>query len=805
MRSTGPTDAAIMIVGEAPGEEEVRQGIPFVGPSGRLLDSILHSVGLLRTTCFVTNVCRVRPPENDISEWMSENKKPPDPSWEKEGDRWLHPHVANGLRQLKAEIALVRPRLIIALGGTPLWALTGNSGILKWRGSRLSPPHLEATVFPTLHPAAVLRQMDLLPVFKMDLGRAKTIFEGRQVPRSYLFQVEPTFEEAVSTLEAYLTRAAQGPLNLSVDIETRAGAITCIGFATSEIDAICIPLIVARDNPFYWTLDEEARLVYLFRKLLSHPNVRHIGQNYTYDCQYFYRHWHVVPPEGSVLDTMIGHHSLYAKLRKGLDFLSSMYCHDHVYWKDESKDWDPKVGEKQLWTYNCKDAVTTYEAAQAILAERDKLGMAEHFAFQQSLFHPVLRIMTRGVRIDYGRRTTLRKELLAAAFERQQKLDWVVGHHLNPKSPKKIQDFFYKDMRVPGVKHLKEDRLTTDASALEQISVREPLLTPVVQLIAELRSIGVFISNFIEAEPDIDGRMRSTFAIAGPITYRFSSYENAFGSGMNFQNLPKEEKKKLSRARDYVQLPNIRELFIPDPGFTFFDMDLDRADLQVVVWEAADADLKFALREGLDMHLFNAMQVWNLSIPPDELKESHPNYPIHKKKFGKYRQLAKAAVHATNYGVGDRKLAVTLGISVHEASRFRSRWFSAHPGIHAWHKRTETQALSLGYVSNPFGARLYILGRFDLPEALAWQPQSTVAGVINRALVSIDQAEQRGDSRIQLLLQVHDSLAGQFPTSETERSLAQLRDLGRVVVPYADPLIIPVGIKTSTESWGKCD
>lgn len=428
----------------------------------------------------------------------------------------------------------------------------------------------------------------------------------------------------------------------------------------------------------------------------------------------------------------------------------------------------------------------------------------QHFDFQQRLFHAVLRMMLRGIRIDHGRRSTLRTELRATALARQEMLDFMVGHHLNVNSPKKLMQFFYEDLKLPGVKHITEDRLTTNSAALEQIVTREPRLGLLCQTIAELRSLGVFLSNFIEAEPDIDGRMRSSFAIAGPTTYRFASRENAFGSGMNMQNLPEAAKQKISSAHDYIKLPNIRELFIPDPGFTFFDMDLDRADLQVVVWEAEDADLKMALREGLDMHIFNAMAVFGFDVPIDELRETHPNFPEHKKRYARQRQLAKQAVHATNYGVGDRKLAITIGITVHEASQFRAKWFAAHPGIKRWHERTQTEAAEKGFIENAFGARLYSFGRFDLPEFLAWKPQSTVAGVTNRALLAIDEAEQAGQCAVRLLLQVHDSLGGQFPTETREASIAQLRKLASITVPYPDPLIIPVGINCSTESWGKC-
>ena len=64
---------------------------------------------------------------------------------------------------------------------------------------------------------------------------------------------------------------------------------------------------------------------------------------------------------------MIGAHALHSNIRKGLDFLSSMYAQDHIYWKDEIKEWDPAIGEQQFWTYNCKDACITFEIWPKIL------------------------------------------------------------------------------------------------------------------------------------------------------------------------------------------------------------------------------------------------------------------------------------------------------------------------------------------------------------------------------------------------------------------------------------------------------
>jgi hypothetical protein len=97
-----------------------------------------------------------------------------------------------------------------------------------------------------------------------------------------------------------------------------------------------------------------------------------------------------------------------------------------------------------------------------------------------------------------------------------------------------------------------------------------------------------------------------------------------------------------------------------------------------------------------------------------------------------------------------------------------------------------------------------VQGRINLPELLGWLPQSTVAGVIERALVKIDTHVQAGRSTIQMQIQVHDSLAGQYKTECEALELNALKELSQISIPYPDPLIIPTSIKTSRLSWGDC-
>jgi DNA polymerase-1 len=248
-------------------------------------------------------------------------------------------------------------------------------------------------------------------------------------------------------------------------------------------------------------------------------------------------------------------------------------------------------------------------------------------------------------------------------------------------------------------------------------------------------------------------------------------------------------------------LPNIREMFVPDPDYVIFEADLKGADAQVVAWEANDEPLKTAFRENLDVHVQNMRDLFERpaklhTLSPKEIKDD----PV----LNKYRQKAKVGVHATNYGCKERTLASHLKITVGEAVAFQETWFEKHPGILEWHRRTERQLQTTRTVFNRFGYRRQYFDRIDaiLPEALAWVPQSTVALCINKGW---HQLEKSG-LPVTIMMQVHDSIIGQFHRRELEANPqfpTLITETMQVTIPYEDPLTIPVSISISSESWGK--
>lgn len=763
--SSGPLNARVLIVGEAPGINEEQRGEPFIGSSGAELNKMLHEAGILRTECRVTNVCKYRPPGNDIKNFFLKHTK---------DSRIPGPLIAEGIEELKEEINLIRPTVIIALGETALWALTGNKGILKWRGSQLtySSETFQCALIPTYHPAAILRQWSWRFSGVIDMKRAARELSSPtpKIPE-YSFAIRPSFEKAIELLST-----VSGGLK-ALDIETRHGHIACVGIGTSSLQAFCIPFMCIERSEGYWSDVEEAEILRRFKILFSRTDIEWTLQNGIYDLQYFARYWGFIPRVS--IDTMLAHHVCFSGLPKALDFLSSIYCDYHVYWKDDGKEWEAGMGEDQLWIYNCTDCVRTYEIALALRQQIKQMGLEEQLALKMQEFPSVLRMMLKGVSCDQSLKGGLILQLEQAKLEREQWIEKAVGRPLNIRSPKQMQEFFINELGLKAIRNRKTGGVTVNDEALQKYESDLPILKPLIERFRDLRSIGVFLSTFALMPLDRDGRIRCSYNIAGTTTYRYSSSESAFGSGTNLQNIPSGDSK----------LPNIRRIFTPDSGYEIADFDLKGADAQIVAWEADDDDLKSMFRARADVHVENAKVIFQ-------------NERITKADT-RLRFLAKTGVHATNYGSNARNLALALGITVHEAEHFQRRWFGAHPRIREWHRSVENSILTTRTVSNKFGFRRYFFDRIDgiLPEALAWIPQSTIALVISRALINLSSLIPG----VEPLLQVHDSLVTQYKALERKKWLPAIRQCMLVEIPYSDPLTIPLEAKVSTKSWGDCE
>lgn len=350
--AAGPRDAKIALVGEAPGDQEVREGLPFVGTAGQLLNGMLTEVGIKREDCYITNILQEQPTPDAAT---SAARNHFGALYEDAGRKQPSGRLLTNVERLKLELEDVAPNVIVALGQEPLRWLTGKSGITNWRGSVLEGEGV-GKVIPTYHPAYIARQWDWRPIAVFDLRKAvsEAAFPTiKRRPRNMYIAYE--FDRTMEALKAF--QDIGSPCAFDIEVETQQ--VSSIAFAQSPETALVIPIWWGLSGSKWSPADEQLIWEQIGQLFATTPMV---GQNVHYDLTYL--RLYEVYSRCLYMDTMVAFHVLYPELPKGLDFMASLYT-DLPYWKGMRTTSD----EQEFYRYNGLDALATIECAQRIEEE----------------------------------------------------------------------------------------------------------------------------------------------------------------------------------------------------------------------------------------------------------------------------------------------------------------------------------------------------------------------------------------------------------------------------------------------------
>ena len=228
--------------------------------------------------------------------------------------------------------------------------------------------------------------------------------------------------------------------------------------------------------------------------------------------------------------------------------------------------------------------------------------------------------------------------------------------------------------------------------------------------------------------------------------------------------------------------------------------------------------MKASFRAGESIHAKNTR---------DMMPEKWGNATTEEIKKDKIYKTFKTFCHATNYDVTPKSLAINplIKMPITKVDELQKHWFSIHPGIKEWHRRTArfldgsqcwrcktmtttstcpNCGTTTGHVAvNAFGYRIYFFEPLDrlLATALAWVPQSTFAIVTQRGLITL---RRNFTSLVQALLHFHHILVFQIKEKDLKYIDEIKEALNSIEVPYADPLRIPWGFASSADNWGNC-
>lgn len=798
----GPLDASILLVGEAPGEEEDGAGVPFIGEAGQLLKRVLRdpTVDLLWSNLLVTNVFSQRPPRNQIDYFFTA-KNHNTLTWEGQE------HVAVFTKWLAGLDP--KPNVIVALGATAMRILTGRKRINKWRGSLLPCTLVEGyKVYPTLHPSGVMRLMNepkerlqgerkklaqnALPLLMIDLGRIKEQSEFPEIcspERTYL--VDCTYDQLLE----YLDELNNQPL-VAVDIETLPGEsgpiLWCIGFSSHPSRAFTVPLLI--NQKFPWTEQQESELWIRISKLFLNPNVQKVFQGGAYDLSVLGRYYGLRVANGTYEDTMLCHHASYPYIKKGLETLTSIYTWE-PYYKDEGKvHHGRRSGDLAEFRYNCKDASVTREILPVVLRNSKELGTHSGYRRTMDIQPSLLSMMIRGVRVNQERKDELAKQFSGIAKREEARMTELTEQDWNLNSSVQMINLLYAQQGLPIQYNRITRKATTDKEALEKLLRKHPN-HPVLNCLKVFRKFSKLSSTYTNMEVDEDGRIHTSYGLVS--TWRLSSSESPFGNGGNLQNIPirSDEGKE------------IRKLFIPDEGMEMGRADLKQAEAMVVAWEAEDLARIELFKRGVNVHWENAKTIFSLpDIPYNSKAKFRDSLTKSEHALKEYYEMGKIIVHACNYGAGPGQVQATLAregfhFNFAEIRAMLTRYMAANPFIAQRQRHIREEIKATRTIISAFGRKRQFMGRLDdnlYRVCYAFSPQNTVGEILEVAIQRVWERHRY----IQPLLNVHDEIVfqcrpeymGQAKIDITECMNYPLEIKGRT-------LIIPTDFERGS-SWG---
>lgn len=447
-------------------------------------------------------------------------------------------------------------------------------------------------------------------------------------------------------------------------------------------------------------------------------------------------------------------------------------------------------GQISEWIYNGLDCCVTAEVLEALLPQLDA-HTGPTYAFSKALQGPALEMRLRGVLVDPIRKNKVIEEFFDKIEFLQDNLERIVLDGVgmpgfNWRSGPDLQALFYGKLNIPPYK--KAGRPTVDRNALEKME-NYIIARPIVAHIMAMRDLAKKIS-VLKTEIDPDGRMRTSYNIAGTNTGRFSSSYSEFGTGGNLQNV--EE--------------SLRAIFIADMGYKFAKLDAKQIQSRLVgalEWNIFHNGTYLDACELDDLHTVVAKMMWpNLGwtgdLAKDKVIAETPYY-----RHYTYRFMCKKLGHGSNFDGKPDTLATQSKVPLNLVREFQPKYYRAFPAHIQWQHWIEDEIRKSGTLISITGRKRQFWGRRTDPnvfrEANAYAPQADESFIVNTGLLNIWNTRDAI-----CMFQDHDAVTVMYK-EETEDEIIPLIQK-QLEVPiqlkHGRTLLIPYDCKVG---WNKGD
>lgn len=440
--------------------------------------------------------------------------------------------------------------------------------------------------------------------------------------------------------------------------------------------------------------------------------------------------------------------------------------------------------------YNGLDCCVTAEVLEVLLPQLDDTT-AKTYSFSRALQGPALEMRLRGLLVDKARKAEVIEEFYDQIDILESNLlkivyDGVGLLRFNWRSNDDLKYLFYNVLGLPEIR--RRGSATTDRKALEKlwlyIRARQ-----IVNHILKMRDLAKKIS-VLQTEIDDDGRMRTSYNIAGTSTGRFSSSFSEFGTGGNLQNV--EE--------------SLRSVFISDAGYKFAKLDAKSGESYCVggmEWNLFKDGRYLDAVESGDVHTAVAKICWpNLPWTGDLKQDKHIAEQPYYRHYT-YRFMCKKLGHGSNYGGQPDTLAAQAELPVRVVQGFQPKYFTAFPAHLEWHRWVEDTIRRTATLVSLTGRRRQFFGRRSDPdtlrEAIAYDPQGSLADIVNTGMLRVWRSR-----KALLVAQDHDATMWMYPEEQEDEVVPFLQENLKhsIALKHGRTMDIPYDCKVG---WNKGD
>ncbi|MBN2147065.1 MAG: DNA polymerase I [Anaerolineales bacterium] len=492
------------------------------------------------------------------------------------------------------------------------------------------------------------------------------------------------------------------------------------------------------------------------RSPLTDPNIPKAGHNLKYDYVLLARHGLRVAPLS--FDTMIAEWLCNPASRNlGLKNLAWVRL-------------DLKMTEIEALIGTGKNQVSmaegpiadaaSYAAADAAAVLRlmpilkDEMQVSHVTHIFQEIEMPLVSILAEmemaGIALDSAFLSEISHELNTRMTEIEGQVFQQVGESFNLNSTQQLAHALFERLKLPPpgrTRRTASGHYSTSAEVLEALSGKHP----VVDLILEYRELSKLKSTYVDALPQqvnpLTGRVHTSYNQTGSVTGRIAS------SDPNLQNIP--IRTELGRQ--------VRRAFIPYSGNRLLSVDYSQVELRIAAHMANDSAMLAAFQAGQDIHTATAAAIYN--IPLEAVTKVQ-------------RRHAKSINFGLIYGMSAYGLTRSSELTLAEAEDFVEAYFRQFPGIKRYLDQVRQQASAQGHVETLLGRRRYFpelrtQGNLNIRnrqerEAINAPIQGTAADIMKIAMLHVHRALKDAGLSARMLLQVHDELVLECPTSEVE-------------------------------------